>query len=190
MSSPPTHCLPSAVRTVSHMDSLWPPQLWDLPDTAADTDIAGVGDVAAEAAALAAAEAADLGLADRWRGWRGCEVRVQLTDTVRHGRVDLICRDAAVLHDGDAETLVALAAVAVVEGPAPGPASPPAGRERGSGLGVAREWVGSEVRVGLMSSGERRGLLVTAGADYLELTRRGGSVLIGWSSVSWVQRQP
>lgn len=190
MSSPPTHCLPSAVRTVSHMDSLWPPQLWDLADTGADTDTDGLGDVATEAAALAVAEAADLGLADRWRGWRGCEVRVQLPDTVRHGRVELICRDAAVLHDGDAQLLVPLVAVAAVEGPAPGPACPPAGRERGSGLGVAREWIGAEVRVGLVPGGEHRGLLVSAGADYLELTRRGASVLIGWSSVSWVQPQP
>lgn len=161
------------------------PQLWDL----AQAD--GIDEIAEEAAALAIAEQAGIGMCDRLRGWAGDEVRLQLADGVRHGQVEAVFRDAVVLRETDADLLVPLGAVLAVQGPPPGTALPPVGRQRGSGLGVARDWVGGAVSAGLASGSGvvYRGELSTVGADHLELAVRGATVIVAWGGLRWVRHQ-
>lgn len=153
------------------------PQLWEL-----GTD---VEELVLEADELAIAELADVGLADRVRGWRGHRVQVDLPDDCATGTVESTFRDAFVLAETDSERLVALAAVCGVTGPAV-PAQPPVGRERGSGLSVCRRWVGRQVA---LSAGGRMvvGRLSGVGDDHLQFAAVGGVRLVPWHAVTWVR---
>ena len=162
-----------------------PPQLWDL-----DASAAGDDDTAAEASALATAELARIGFADRLRGWCDRRVRIQLADGTCHGLVQAVYRDAVELAAADADYLIALAAVRGVEGPPAYPAMPPSGRQRGSGLAVARDWLGSGVSVALSGDDMRSGALVGVGADHLELAAPGAVLLLPWAGLAWIRRQP
>jgi len=151
------------------------PQLWELGE-----DIVP----GAEVAALAAAERADVALTDRIRGWRGCQIHVDLPGGRITGIVLATFRDAVTLAEPGAQRVVRLAATCAVEGPGHA-AVRPAGRERGSGLSACRDWVGCQVTVfcGVTVSGR----LSSVGADHLDIDRVGGVRLVPWSGVSWVR---
>lgn len=146
-----------------------------------DTD-----DLTAEAAGLAQAELADVGFADRVRGWRGRPIRVDLVDGHIAATVHAVFRDAVLLTGADADRLVALTAVRAVAGPVV-PAVAPTGRERGSGLSVCRQWLGLQVATSLGDGMVVNGELAGVGADHLQVTDGGMTRLVPWHSVSWVR---
>lgn len=174
---PPGHPHPTA-RSLSTPVSEPLPQLWEL---GMDTD-----DLTAQAAGLAQAELADVGLADRLRGWRGRLIRVDLVDSHIAATVQAVFRDAVLLTSTDADRLVTLTGVRAVAGPV-APAIAPTGRERGSGLSVCRQWLGLSVATALGDGMVVSGELAGVGADHLQFTDGGVTRLVPWHSVSWVR---
>ncbi|MFN8125789.1 MAG: hypothetical protein U0R64_04690 [Candidatus Nanopelagicales bacterium] len=108
------------------MDRSAIPQLWGLAPAPLSADLAD------EAEGLAAAELAEVGLADRLRGGTGRTVQVRTTAGPVAGRVIEVVRDAAQLATLDGSALVALPAVLTVAGLV-GAARAPRGRERAGG---------------------------------------------------------
>ncbi len=158
-----------------------PPQLWEIGPSAAPADLG------AEANEVAVAELAGIGLTDRIRGWRDTRVRVALSVATLDGTVRLVFRDAVVVADDRAEWLVAVAAIRSIDGPQ-SPAEAPAGRERGGGLSVLREWVGGPVGASMRDGSTSTGTLGSVGADHIVMDVPAGIRIIPWSAIAWIRR--
>ncbi len=151
------------------------PQLWEF----ADGD-----DVGAQAAALAAAQGAEVGLPDRLRGCCGQSVTVTTVTGRRiRGLVADVLRDAVLLAAWERDVVVPLSAVMVVTGP-PRPPAPPRGRQRAGGLALLRDRLGASVTVRLRDGSGYQGDLLGVGADHLLLPTPGGVTVVAWAAVA------
>lgn len=141
-----------------------------------------------EAADLAAAELAGIGWLDRVRAMVGEQVRVGLPDRVVTGSVGLVFTDAFTLNGIDGQWLLPGGGIAWVIGPTRA-ARGPTGRQRGSGLSGAREWVGAAVSVGLPGGQVVADTLHAVGADHIAIGAGSGVRIVPWRSLQWLRRQ-
>ncbi len=155
------------------------PQLWDLgEDTGAPLD---------ESEELARAYDAEVGMADRLRGWSGAELSVRTVDArILRGTVSEVFRDALLLDGDGGVVLVPLAAAVRLRGPRRGHVAP-RGRQRASGLGLVRDRTGSGVVVRLVDGGHERGVVGAVGADHVALAVPGGEEIIPWPAITSIE---
>lgn len=152
------------------------PQLWQLGAPALPADVVD------EAAGLAAAEMAAVGLADRLRGSRNRVVRLVVGADLVTGRLVEVYRDAVLVAASDGPVMVTLAALRAVEG-AGGPATGPTGRERTTGMTRLRDWQDRHITVAGNDGSLWSGLLRSVGADHLEV----GDRLLPWAAVATIR---
>lgn len=155
------------------------PQLWELGESAESP--------LAEAEDLTRAYEAEIGLADRLRGWLGHDAMLWTVDArIVRGTVTEVYRDALLVAGELVTSLIPLAAAVRCRGPRRAHRNA-VGRQRASGLSAARELAGREVVVRLLGLPEQRGVLVAVGGDHVSIAVPGGEDLLPWARTTAVE---
>ena len=146
---------------------------------------------AADALAVAAAEYAAVGLADRLRASVGVVVQVRLVDRdqILTGPVTVVADRAVALEDAAraAVWIVPFAAIASISGLAADHRLPADRVERRRSMGaLLRPAVGSEVALAVISA-EHRGRLQRVGNDHLQLLLGAMPTVVPFASLQWVR---